>query len=199
MQTCPSCGGSGKVVKEKCPKCGGTGYKKIKKTINAKIPAGVDNGISIRIPGLGEPGKNGGPRGNLYVTVQVQPHQVFQRRDFDIYSTVPISFADAALGAQISIPTVDGDIVQTVQPGTQTGTVVRLRGKGVPYLKSKNQRGDHFATLVVQVPKKMNSEQKELLRRFDDAMNGKPVKDVPEGKKKKGFMDKLKETFDVEE
>ena len=197
-QPCPSCGGSGKVVKEKCPKCGGIGYKKIKKTIKANIPAGVDNGVSIRIPGLGEPGRNGGPRGNLYVTAQVQSHPVFQRQDYDIYSTVPISFADAALGAQINIQTVDGDIAQTIAPGTQTDTVIRLRGKGVPHLRSKSQRGDHFAKLVVQVPKKMNNEQKELLRRFNDAMNGKTVKDLPEGKKKKGFMDKLKETFEFE-
>ncbi len=196
VSTCPSCGGSGKVVKDKCPKCAGTGYKKIKKTIKANIPAGVDNGISIRIPGLGEPGKNGGPRGNLYVTAQVQPHPVFNREGYDIYSTVPISFADAALGAEIKIQTVDGDISQTIRPGTQTDTVVRLRGKGVPNLRNKNNRGDHYATLVVKVPEKLNSEQKELLRRFDDSMKGKPVKDAPEGKKKKGFMNKIKETLE---
>lgn len=203
VQTCPSCRGSGKIVKEKCPKCSGTGYKKIKKTIKVNIPAGMDNGERLRVPNLGEPGRNGGPRGDLYVFIEVQPHPVFQREDYNIYSTVPVSFADAALGAQITIPTVDGDVMQTIQPGTQTDTVIRLRGKGVPFVRGRNQRtdqrGDHFATLVIQVPKKLNSEQKELLRRFDDSMKGKPVKDAPEGKKKKGFMDKLKETFEGEE
>jgi molecular chaperone DnaJ len=199
VRPCPDCGGSGKVVKEKCPKCGGAGYKRVKKPIKVSIPAGVDNGISVRVPGLGGPGRNGGPRGDLLVSLQVEKHPVFERDEYDIYSIEPISFADAALGADIKIRTLDGDATQTIKAGTQTNTRIRLRGKGVPARGNKNYRGDHYVTLVVQVPDKLNNEQKELLRRFDDAMKGKAVKEHGEGKKKKGFMDKLKETFDVEE
>ena len=120
MQTCPTCGGSGKVVKEKCPKCAGTGYTASKKKIKVTIPAGIDNGQSIRIREKGEPGVNGGPRGDLLVEVNVSRHPVFQRVDMNILSTVSISFAIAALGGEIKIPTVDGDVVCTIKPGTKT-------------------------------------------------------------------------------
>lgn len=196
VQTCPDCHGSGKVVKDKCPKCQGQGFKKIRKPLKVTIPPGVDTGISVRVQGFGEPGKNGGPRGDLLVQLQVDSHPVFQRQDYDIFSTVPISFADAALGGDIKIQTVDGEITQTIKPGTPTDSRIRLRGKGVPTRRNKNVRGDHYVTLVVQVPTKLNNEQKELLRRFDDAMKGKTVSTDGETKKKKGFMDKIKETLE---
>ena len=196
VQACPDCQGSGKVVKDKCPKCGGQGFKKIRKPLKVSIPAGVDDGIQVRIAGNGEPGKNGGPRGDLLVLLHVDSHPIFQRQDYDIFSTVPISFAQAALGGDIKIQTVDGEVTQNIRPGTQTDTRIRIKGKGVPTRRNKNVRGDHYATLVVQVPDHMTNEQKELLRRFDDAMNGRPVAPDGEGKKKKGFMDKLKETFE---
>ena len=167
VQTCPECGGAGKVVKEKCPKCAGQGFKKIRKPLKVTIPAGVDNGISVRVAGFGEPGKNGGPRGDLLVGLQVDSHPIFQRQDYDIFSTVPISFADAALGGDIKIQTLDGEITQTIRPGTQTDTRIRLRGKGVPSLRNKDVRGDHYVTLVVQVPDKLSNEAKELLKQFD--------------------------------
>lgn len=189
VQTCPDCRGTGKVVKEKCPDCYGTGYISSKKKIQVKIPAGIDNGQSIRIAGKGEPGTNGGERGDLLVEVTVSRSPVFMRQETSIFSTVPISFATAALGGPIKIKTVDGEVEYEVKPGTQTDTKVRLRGKGVPSLRNKNIRGDHYVTLVVTVPEKLNEEQKEALKRFDDAMKGI----APEEGKKKGFFSKLKE------
>ncbi len=204
VQTCPDCHGTGKIVKEKCTDCGGTGYIKNKKTIEIPIPAGIDSGQSVRIRGKGEPGTNGGPRGDLLVGITVDRHPIFQRQDFDIYSTVPISFAQAALGGDITIQTVDGDVIQNIRPGTQTDTRIRLKGKGVPTIRNKNVRGDHYVTLVVQVPERLNNEQKELLRQFDASLRGESVDAAAGGqnnqnsehKKKKSFMDKVKEAFE---
>ena len=184
VQTCPDCKGTGKVVREKCPDCYGTGYVSSRKKIQVTIPAGIDNGQSVRIRGKGEPGINGGPRGDLLVEVEVSRHPIFQRQDYDIYSTAPISFATAALGGDIKINTVDGEITYTVKPGTQTDTRITLRGKGVPSLRNRNVRGDHYVTLVVQVPTNLTSEQKELLRKFDDAMKGKSSEDSEKSKKR---------------
>ena len=187
VQTCPDCRGTGKIVKEKCPDCYGTGYISSKKKIQVKIPAGIDNGQSIRIAGKGEPGTNGGERGDLLVEVTVSRSPVFMRQETSIFSTVPISFATAALGGPIKIKTVDGEVEYEVKPGTQTDTKVRLRGKGVPSLRNKNIRGDHYVTLVVTVPEKLTEEQKEALKRFDDAMK----RITSEGTKKKhGFFSK---------
>lgn len=200
VQTCPDCNGTGKIVRDKCPDCRGTGYISERKKISVSIPAGIDNGQSIRIREKGEPGVNGGPRGDLLVEVQVSRHPIFQRQDMNIFSTAPITFAQAALGGEVRINTVDGDVLYEVKPGTQTDTKVRLKGKGVPSLRNKSVRGDHYVTLVVQVPTKMNEEAKELLRKFDVAMGGSTGSGSTESKsektKKKSFMDKLKETFE---
>lgn len=208
VQTCPDCKGTGKVVKEKCTDCYGSGYISKKKKIKVSIPAGIDNGQSIRIREKGEPGVNGGERGDLLVEVNVSRHPIFQRQDFDIFSTAPITFAQAALGGDVRISTVDGEVLYNVKPGTQTDTKVRLRGKGVPTLRNKQVRGDHYVTLVVQVPTKLNNEQKELLQKFDDAMNGKSStassvesndtdKDKEKEKgKKKGLKNKINELFE---
>ncbi|MBQ6835227.1 MAG: molecular chaperone DnaJ [Lachnospiraceae bacterium] len=196
VQACPDCQGTGKIIKEKCPDCYGTGYTASKKRIEVTVPAGIDNGQSIRIPGKGEPGVNGGERGDLLVEVTVSRHPIFKRTETTIYSTVPISFATAALGGTIRIKTVDGEVEYEVKPGTQTDTKVRLRGKGVPMIRNKNVRGDHYVTLVITVPEKLNEEQKEALRRFDEAMNGVSSSE-PEGekKKKKGiFKDLFKDS-----
>jgi molecular chaperone DnaJ len=166
-QVCPDCGGTGKIVKEKCPDCHGSGYIANRKKIQVSIPAGIDNGQSVRIRDKGEPGVNGGPRGDLLVEVVVDRHPIFQRQDMNIFSTVPVSFAVAALGGEILIDTVDGKVAYEVKPGTQTDTRIRLRGKGVPSLRNKDIRGDHYVTLVVQVPDKLSNEAKELLRQFD--------------------------------
>ena len=202
VQTCPTCGGSGKVIKEKCSKCAGTGYTSSRKKIKVSIPAGIDNGQSVRIRDKGEPGVNGGPRGDLLVEVNVSHHPVFQRQDVHIFSTVPISFAVAALGGDIRIKTVDGDVIYTVRPGTKTDTKVRLKGKGVPSLRNPQVRGDHYVTLVIQTPERLSAEAKEVLRKFDELtgntlhQNDNPDENKGEKKKKKGFMDKMKEVFE---
>ncbi len=187
VQTCPDCKGTGKIIREKCPDCYGGGFITSRKKIKVSIPAGIDNGQSVRIRGKGEPGTNGGPRGDLLVEVEVSRHPIFQRQDFDIFSTAPISYATAVLGGDIKISTVDGDVVYNVKPGTQTDTKVRLREKGVSTLRNKNVRGDHYVTLVVQIPTGLNSEQKELLKKFDDAMNGRrDESQETDGEKEKG-------------
>ncbi len=169
VQTCPECQGTGKVIKDKCADCHGSGYIPMKKRYSVDIPAGIDNGQYVNLPGLGEPGANGGPRGDVRVEAIVGRHPIFQRQDFNIYSTVPMSFAVAALGGEILIDTVDGKVIYDVKAGTQTDTKVRLKGKGVPSWRNKDIRGDHYVTLVVQVPDKLKPEAKELLRQFDAA------------------------------
>ena len=195
VRTCPDCNGTGKVIKEKCPDCYGTGYISNKKKIAVTVPAGIDNGQSIRIRGKGEPGVNGGPRGDLLVEVLVSRHPIFQRQDMNIYSTAPISFVTAALGGTVRIKTVDGEVEYDVKAGTQTDTRVRLKGKGVPSLRNKNVRGDHYVTLVVQVPTDLSKDAKEALRAYDDAVNG-IAPSGKGGKAKKRFMDKVKEALE---
>ncbi len=180
--TCPDCNGTGKMVKEKCPDCHGSGFITSRKHIQVSMPAGIDNGLSVRIPGKGEPGTNGGPRGDLLVEAIVSNHEKFKRRDRDIYSVENISYATAALGGEIKVATVDGDVLYDVKAGTQTGTRVRLKGKGVPDVRDRNVRGDHYVDLVVSVPTKLSNEQKELLRKFDESLSGR------NGDKKKGFF-----------
>ncbi|XME02766.1 molecular chaperone DnaJ [Lachnospiraceae bacterium C1.1] len=194
VQTCPDCGGSGKIVKEKCPDCYGTGYISSKKRLKVTIPAGIDNGQMVRLRDKGEPGRNGGPRGDLLVEVVVSRHPIFQRQGYNIFSSAPISFAQAALGGDVLIDTVDGRVAYTVKPGTQTDTKIRLKGKGVPSIQNKDVRGDQYVTLVVQVPTGLTSSSKELLRQFDE-LTGDSLHDVErrsgtekEPKKKKGFF-----------
>lgn len=197
VQTCPNCAGSGKVIKEKCSSCSGTGYTSSKKKIQVSIPAGIDNGQSVRIREKGEPGVNGGPRGDLLVEVNVSRHPIFQRQDMHIFSTVPISFAQAALGGDIRISTVDGEVIYTVKPGTKTDTKVRLKGKGVPSLRDSRVRGDHYVTLVIQTPDRLSAEAKEALRKFDQLAGNTLNQKVEETKaKKKGFKDRVKEVFE---
>ena len=172
VQSCPDCHGTGKIIKERCPDCSGSGYISKKKNIAVSIPAGIDNGQCVRIRDKGEPGINGGERGDLLVEVIVGNDPIFKRQDRDIYSTVSMTFAQAALGGDIRVKTIDGEVIYNIKPGTQTDTRVRLRGKGVPSLRNKSVRGDHYVTLVVQVPTKMNNEQKDLLKEFDKAMYG---------------------------
>ena len=204
VQTCPDCQGSGKIIKERCADCRGTGYISMKKRYSVDIPAGIDNGQSTRMPGLGEPGINGGPRGDVLIEVIVGRHPIFQRQDFDIYSTVPVSFAVAALGGEIFIDTVDGKVIYDVKAGTQTDTRIRLRGKGVPSWRNKDMRGDHYVTLVVQVPDKLKPEAKELLRQFDELTGNSlnAAKNVPpepeagdEGKESKESHGKKKKSW----
>ena len=200
VQTCPDCSGTGKIVREKCNNCYGSGFKGERKRISVTIPAGIDDGQSVRIRDKGEPGSNGGPRGDLLVEVIVSRHPILQRQGTNIFSTAPISFAVAALGGDVKITTVDGPVLYNVKPGTQTDTKVRLKGKGVPSLRNKQVRGDQYVTLVVQVPDHLNEKQKELLREFDsitgDTLHQAAGEEAEPKKgkgKKKSFMDKLKD------
>ncbi len=201
VQTCPDCGGTGKMIREKCLDCRGTGYIASRKKIQVSIPPGIDNGQSVRIREKGEPGVNGGPRGDLLVEVIVSEHPIFQRDGYNIYSAVPMSFAVATLGGTVVIDTVDGKETCEVKAGTPTDTRVRLRGKGVPSLRDKNVRGDHYVTLIVQVPEKLSREAKDVLRQFDELTGGSlavapesadagKTADGSGGKKKKKFFEK---------
>ena len=200
VQACPDCGGTGKIIKEKCTDCHGSGFVPMKKRFAVTIPAGIDNGQCKRLAGQGEPGINGGPRGDVLVEVIVGQHPIFQRQDTNNYSTVPVSFAVAALGGDVVIDTVDGKVIYDVKAGTQTDTRVRLKGKGVPSLRNKDLRGDHYVTLVVQTPEHLSAEAKELLRKFDEATEDSlhAAERVNSGeaphkeKKKRGFFNKDK-------
>lgn len=200
VQACPDCGGTGKIIKEKCTDCHGSGFVPMKKRFAVTIPAGIDNGQCKRLAGQGEPGINGGPRGDVLVEVIVGQHPIFLRQDTNIYSTVPVSFAVAALGGEVVIDTVDGKVIYDVKAGTQTDTRVRLKGKGVPSLRNKDLRGDHYVTLVVQTPEHLSAEAKELLRKFDEATEDSlhAAERVNSGeaphkeKKKRGFFNKDK-------
>ena len=200
VQACPDCGGTGKIIKEKCTDCHGSGFVPMKKRFAVTIPAGIDNGQCKRLAGQGEPGINGGPRGDVLVEVIVGQHPIFQRQDTNIYSTVPVSFAVAALGGEVVIDTVDGKVIYDVKAGTQTDTRVRLKGKGVPSLRNKDLRGDHYVTLVVQTPEHLSAEAKELLRKFDEVTEDSlhVAERVNSGeaphkeKKKRGFFNKDK-------
>jgi len=166
VTTCPDCQGSGKIVKEKCPDCHGDGYITTQKNIEITIPAGIDDGQTLRRSGGGDPGTNGGPRGDLLVDIAVSQHPFFKRQGTNIYSTEEISFATAALGGKKVIRTVDGNVELQIKPGTQSDTKTRLRGKGVPSLNNPDVRGDQYVTIVVNIPSSLNKEQKEALKAF---------------------------------
>ena len=191
VQACPDCRGTGKIIREICSDCRGTGFVSMRKKYEVDIPAGVDSGQRKRLTGLGEPGLNGGPRGDVVIEFIVGRHPIFQRQDLNIFSAVPISFAVAALGGEIMIDTIDGKVAYDVKAGTQTDTKIRLRGKGVPSWRNKEVRGDHYVTLVIQTPDKLSNEAKELLRQFDaltgDSLNTAQKEGTDEPKTKKKF------------
>ena len=164
-RTCSTCEGEGEVVESPCTKCGGKGSTRKVKTIEVDIPAGIDDGQMIKLAGQGELGSKGGPRGDLYIAVSVKNHSLFTREGYDIYFDMPITFAQAVLGDEIEVPTLDGKVKYSIPEGTQTGTVFRLREKGIPKLRGNN-RGDQYVKVVVDTPKKLNDKQKELLREF---------------------------------
>lgn len=188
IRTCQTCGGTGKVIKDRCPKCGGTGRVKRKRTATVKVPAGIDNGQTIVMNGQGEPGLNGGPNGDLYIVITVKPHKLFRRDGTNLYLDMPISFPTAALGGEIDIPTLKGAVKYTVPEGTQNGAEFRLRGKGVPQVRS-SFTGDLIVRVRVEVPTRLTDKQKELLRQFDESSTGKEYKD------RKTFLDKMKGLF----
>jgi len=184
---CQNCHGTGKIIKEPCQTCKGEGKNRKTRTIQVKIPAGIDDGQTISLRGEGNGGSNGGPAGDLYVTVYVKEHKMFKRDGQDIILEMPISFAQAALGATLTVPTVDGKVQYDLPEGTQTGTVFRLRGSGVPNINGRG-RGDQYVKVTVEVPRNLSAEQKELLRKFDD--------DIDDCYSEKGgFFKKMKDLF----
>lgn len=192
QQTCPKCHGSGKIIPEPCAACGGAGRIKRNKTLEVKIPAGIDSGMRIRSSGNGEPGTNGGPSGDLYVEIHIKPHSVFQREGDDLHCEMPISFSKAALGGEIEVPTLAGKVSFTIPEGTQTGKTFRLKGKGIKGVRS-GYAGDLFCHVLVETPVKLTEKQKDLLREFDRLTVEGGSKHSPQSK---GWMDKVKDFFE---
>lgn len=188
VKTCYKCGGTGKTIDKPCKTCTGTGKVKRTRKVTLKVPAGVDNGSKLRMNGEGEPGTLGGPPGDLYVYIQIKPHKIFERRGVDIYCEVPVTFVQAACGAEIEVPGLDGNAKITVTEGTQTGASFTLKGKGIPHLRG-HRRGDQIVFVKVVTPTKINDKQKELLRKFAEEEEKRQ-----ESSKKKIF-DKVKDAF----
>ena len=184
-QTCQKCHGTGKIIHQPCTKCHGAGVERRQRTIKATIPAGIDNGQTISLRGQGNAGKNGGGAGDLHITVTVRPHEIFRREGNSVLCEAPITFVQAALGAEMEIPTIDGKVKYTVPEGTQSGTVFRLRGKGIPNLNGKG-RGDQFVTVYVETPRNLNNEQREALKKFGETLGENNYEE------RKGFFKKFK-------
>ena len=184
---CPQCNGKGKVIKTPCSTCKGKGKVRRNKKVNVRVPAGVDDEQMVRVKGEGNVGANGGPNGDLMVEVNIKPHKIFQREGMNVICEMPISFTQAALGAEIQVPTLDGKVKYTIPEGTQTDTVFRLRDKGIPDVYNKSRRGDQLVRVVVETPTRLNKEQKELLRQLEDSLGDTP--------KRKKFFDAVKDIF----
>lgn len=185
---CPQCNGKGKVIKTPCSTCKGKGKVRRNKKVNVRIPAGVDDEQVVRVKGEGNVGANGGPNGDLMVEINIRKHKIFQREGMNVICEMPISFTQAALGAELVIPTLDGKVKYTIPEGTQTGTVFRLSNLGIPDVYNRNRRGDQLVRVTVETPTKLNKEQKELLRQLEDSLGDTP--------KRKKFFDAVKDFFD---
>lgn len=192
QQTCPKCHGVGKVITDPCAPCGGAGKIKHTKTLEVKIPTGIDNGMRIRSSGNGEPGMNGGPPGDLYVEIHIKPHSVFQREGDDLHCEMPISFTKAALGGEIQVPTLNGKASFTIPEGTQSGKTFRLRGKGIKGVRS-GFAGDLFCHVLIETPVKLTEKQKDMLRDFEKLTSEGGAKHSPQSK---SWMDKVKDFFE---
>jgi len=188
VTTCPACSGKGEVIVNPCPVCSGRGQVRKSRKKVVTIPSGVDTGTQIRLAGEGQPGVNGGPPGNLYLVIQVQTHKYFRRRDNDILLDLNVNIAQATLGDEVDVPTVDGDAALKIPAGTQPGKVIRMRGKGVPYLRS-NGRGDQLVIVNVSIPTSVDAEQQDLLEKLGSSL-GTEV--VPQ---ERGFFDKLRDVL----
>ena len=188
QSVCPSCHGRGKTIDTPCRKCSGSGQVRKPATIGINIPAGIDDGQVISIRGKGNAGQNGGPAGDLQVQVSVRPHPLFERQGYDILCDLPRTYAQVALGAEVSVPTLDGKVPYTIKEGTQPGETFRLKGKGFPYINGRG-RGDLLVHVTVEVPRNLNSEQKKLLKSFEESMTDSNYQ------KRKSFFDKIKDAF----
>ncbi|MGB5109822.1 MAG: molecular chaperone DnaJ [Formosimonas sp.] len=193
QQTCPTCHGTGKHIPKPCKPCGGAGKVKSNKTLEVNIPAGIEDGMRIRNAGKGEPGVNGGPSGDLFVEVHIKAHGVFEREGTDLHCTVPLSFTKAALGGEIEVPTLHGGAHMTLPEGTQTGQQFRLRGKGMPHVRSASTVGDLYVHVVLETPVKLTAEQKDMLQKLDESLKANGDKHSPQNK---SWFDKVKSFFD---
>ena len=191
QQTCPKCHGSGKIIPDPCRDCGGAGRTKKQKTLEVKIPAGIDDGMRLRHAGHGEPGLNGGPPGDLYVEIHIRKHAVFERDHDDLHCEMPISITTAALGGEIEIPTLEGMARLKIPAETQSGKVFRLRGKGIKNVRS-HVHGDLMCHVVVETPVNLTERQRELLREFEEISSGNATRHNP---KAQGWMDKVRDFF----
>ena len=187
-ETCPNCRGTGKIIKKPCPKCGGQGRVRKTRKFKVNIPAGIDDGQSIQQRGQGNAGVNGGPAGDLFVTVAIRPHPIFTRNGPDVHVDIPISFAQAALGDTLQVPTIDGRIEYKIPEGTQTGTTFRMRGKGIQNVNGRG-RGDQYVRVNIEVPKNLSEKQKKLLREFEETSTDENQV------KRKSFWDKVKDAL----
>lgn len=185
---CPNCRGTGKIIKKPCKNCHGTGQERRSRKLSVKIPAGIDDGQSVALRGQGGAGINGGPVGDVIVTVSIRPHPLFQRDGYDVWCEVPISYAQACLGDKLIVPTIDGKVEYTMPAGTQPGTVFRMRGKGIQSVNNRG-RGDQFVKVTLEVPKNLSDNQKELLRKLEDS-------DTPQNHPgRRSFREKMKNLF----
>lgn len=187
---CPHCSGKGKIIKNPCQKCHGVGRLRVQKTVSVDIPAGIADGQPMRLSGQGDCGVNGGPSGDLLITVSVKSHPIFRREGFDIHCDIPVTYMEAVLGAEITVPTIDGDVKYNISEGTQTGTVFRLKGKGVKKLH-RTDRGNQYVKIYVEVPKNLTKKQKDLLKEFEASLSEKNYA------KRQSFFEKLKKKFDL--
>ncbi|MDR0468538.1 MAG: molecular chaperone DnaJ [Peptococcaceae bacterium] len=189
VRPCPDCGGEGTIIETPCPDCGGTGRLRKRKTITVKIPAGVDSDSRIRLTGEGEEGTRGGSSGDLFIFVRVRPHKLFDRRDNDVYMEMPVTFTQAALGAEIQVDTLDGKAMLKVPEGVQTHTLLRLKGKGIPHLRGSG-RGDQLVRVIVATPTKLSQRQRELLKDFDSSSDKENYRSTSKDSKK-GFFERI--------
>ena len=187
-KTCPRCGGKGKTIANPCLKCHGVGRIRINKKINVDVPAGIDDGQTLQVRGQGDHGANGGPSGDLTVTISVRPDPIFQRNGYDIHCEIPITYTQAALGDEITVPTIDGKVKYNISEGTQSGTMFRLRGKGVKKI-NRSDRGDQYVRVNVEIPANLTKKQKDALREFENSLNDSNYQ------KRRTFFDKIKEAF----
>ena len=191
QQTCPQCHGTGEVIADPCPDCSGTGFKRSAKVVEVNIPAGINDGQRIRMSGKGEPGTNGGPAGDLFIEIRVRPSDIFERDGDDLHMQLPISFVTAALGGEVTVPTLDGESRITLPEGTQSGKTFRLRGKGISNLRT-HQPGDLYLHIEIETPVNLSDKQKKMLRDFDASLKEGGDKHNP---KSQGFFDKVKNFF----
>ncbi|MEG1550207.1 MAG: molecular chaperone DnaJ [Ruthenibacterium sp.] len=189
-QPCSHCGGKGKIIKTPCSKCHGSGKTAVTKRVEVKVPAGIDDDQSMRLSGLGDTGSNGGPAGDLIVIVTVRPDTMFERDGYDVHVTVPLTYSQAVVGAQVVVPTIDGKVEYTVPEGTQSGTTFRLRSKGIQYVNGRG-RGDQYVHVTVEIPKKLTKAQREALKNFEDTLKDDNYE------QRKGFFKSLKDKFDA--